>query len=160
MTISPLPTGLPALDSAIGIGGFPRGRITLIYGDKSSGKTALAMTTMAKTQADGGKCFYIDAECAFNYQYAEKLGVDTKKVSFVQTEFGYGEDYLAEVEKIIALGKADLIVLVADASNLKRNLLFCSQIIILGCLSKYYYWMIVQFVKQYFSSASVAGRVR
>ena len=72
-----VPTGSLGLDLALGIGGFPRGRIIEIYGPESSGKTTLAIHAIAQTQKRGGVCAIIDAEHAFDKKYAEALGVDT-----------------------------------------------------------------------------------
>lgn len=101
-------TGLPALDWAIGIGGVPRGRITEVVGDKSTGKTTLAMTLIASAQKEGFKCVFADAENALNFTKAENLGVDLDKLIVLHASFG--EEYLDAIEEIVKAGKTDLIV--------------------------------------------------
>ena len=75
--IETIPTGSIALDVALGIGGFPRGRVVEIYGPESSGKTTVALHAVASVQKAGGIAAFIDAEHALDPAYAEKLGVDT-----------------------------------------------------------------------------------
>ena len=74
--IDVIPSGIIGLDSALGVGGYPRGRIIEIYGPESSGKTTLAILAIAQAQRQGGIAAIIDAEHAFDRLYAEKLGVD------------------------------------------------------------------------------------
>ncbi len=74
--IETIPTGSLGLDIALGIGGLPRGRVIEIYGPESSGKTTLALQTIAEAQKKGGICGFIDAEHALDPVYARKLGVD------------------------------------------------------------------------------------
>ena len=83
--IEVIPTGSIALDIALGIGGLPRGRIIEIYGPESSGKTTLTLHAIANAQKAGGICAFIDAEHAFDAEYAKKLGVD-----IIQTVRGLG----------------------------------------------------------------------
>src|SRR4030066_2152295 len=73
--VEAIPTGSPALDIALGIGGIPRGRVTEIFGAESSGKTTLALHIIAQAQKMGGKAVYIDAEHAFSSEYAASCGV-------------------------------------------------------------------------------------
>src|SRR6202051_1695953 len=76
MAYEVVPTGSIALDLALGVGGFPRGRVVEIYGPESSGKTTLALHAIAEAQKTGGTCAFIDAEHAMDASYARKLGVD------------------------------------------------------------------------------------
>ena len=78
--VDSIPTGSLSLDIALGIGGFPRGRIVEIYGPESSGKTTLAIHAIAEAQKQGGIAAFIDAEHAFDRTYAEALGVDTENL--------------------------------------------------------------------------------
>lgn len=102
-------TGLPALDWAIGIGGVPRGRITEIVGDKSSGKTTLAMTMIRTAQKAGFRCVFADVENALNFQKAKDLGVDLDELTVLHAS--YGEEYLDAIENMAIEGKVDLIIL-------------------------------------------------
>ena len=77
-----IPTGSIALDAALGVGGFPKGRVIEIYGPESSGKTTLAIHVIAEAQKQGGIAAFIDAEHAFDSFYAKKLGVDIDMVWF------------------------------------------------------------------------------
>lgn len=101
-------TGLPSLDWAIGIGGVPRGRITEIMGDKSTGKTTLAMTLIRTAQAAGLRCVFADVENALNFKKAAALGVDLDKLQVLHAS--YGEEYLDHIENIVRDGSVDLIV--------------------------------------------------
>lgn len=101
-------TGLPSLDWAIGIGGVPRGRITEIVGDKSTGKTTLAMTMIADAQRKGLRCIFVDAENALNFKKAAALGVDLEKL--IVMHGSYGEQYLDEIERVVLQEKIDLII--------------------------------------------------
>ncbi|MFM7105585.1 MAG: ATPase domain-containing protein, partial [Flavobacteriales bacterium] len=86
--IEAISTGSFGLDMALGIGGYPKGRIIEIYGPESSGKTTLAIHAMAECQKAGGICAIIDAEHAFDKFYAEALGVDTENLLISQPEHG------------------------------------------------------------------------
>lgn len=101
-------TGLPALDWIIGIGGVPRGRITEIMGDKSTGKTTLAMTLIRTAQGKGFRCVFADVENALNFKKAKALGVDLEKLTVLHAS--YGEEYLDHIEELVREGGADLIV--------------------------------------------------
>jgi len=78
-----IPSGSIALDKALGVGGYPKGRVIEIYGPESSGKTTLAIHAIAEAQKQGGIAAIIDAEHAFDRSYAEKLGVDVPTISFL-----------------------------------------------------------------------------
>jgi len=81
-----IPTGSVALDTALGVGGYPRGRIIEIYGPESSGKTTLAIHAIAEAQKQGGIAAFIDAEHAFDRFYSEKLGVDVDNLWISQPD--------------------------------------------------------------------------
>ena len=83
-----IPSGSISLDAALGVGGFPRGRIIEIYGPESSGKTTLAIHAIAEAQRQGGIAAIIDAEHAFDRAYAESLGVDTTNLWIAQPDNG------------------------------------------------------------------------
>src|SRR5438128_3214467 len=74
--VSVIPTGALSLDTALGVGGFPRGRVVEVYGPESGGKTTLALHVIAEAQKTGGQAAFIDAEHALERSYARKLGVD------------------------------------------------------------------------------------
>ena len=81
-----IPTGSLGLDIALGVGGYPRGRIIEIYGPESSGKTTLTLHAIAEAQKNGGIAAFIDAEHAFDRYYAEKLGVDIENLIISQPD--------------------------------------------------------------------------
>lgn len=102
-------TGSIALDMAIGIGGFPRGRVIEIYGPESSGKTTLAIHAIAEAQKKGGIAAIIDAEHAFDRFYAEKLGVDVENLLISQPD--NGEQALEIADHLIRSGAIDIVVI-------------------------------------------------
>ncbi len=101
-------TGTLGLDIALGIGGFPRGRIVEIYGPESSGKTTLALEAMAEAHRMGGVCAFIDAEHALDVTYARKLGVNTDDLLISQPDTG--EQALEIAEMLVRTGSMDMIV--------------------------------------------------
>ena len=101
-------TGSVSLNMALGVGGYPRGRVIEIYGPESSGKTTLAIHAMAEVQKQGGIAAIIDAEHAFDRFYAEKLGVDTNNLLIAQPDSG--EQALEIADKLISSAAVDLIV--------------------------------------------------
>lgn len=107
--IDVIPTGCMTLDSALGIGGVPRGRIVEIYGAESSGKTTLALHIIAEAQKLNGKCVFIDAEHALDPIYAEKIGVDIKELMVSQPD--NGEQALDIAEQLIRSGAVDVVVI-------------------------------------------------
>ncbi len=113
-----IPTGSIGLDIAIGVGGYPRGRIIEIFGPESSGKTTLAIHAMAEAQRQGGIVAFIDAEHAFDTYYAQKLGVDIDNVLVSQPD--YGEQALTIAETLIKSGAVDLIVIDSVAALVPR----------------------------------------
>jgi recombination protein RecA len=104
-----IPTGSITLDAALGVGGFPKGRVIEIYGPESSGKTTLAIHAIAEVQKKGGIAAFIDAEHAFDRFYAEKLGVDTKNLFISQPD--NGEQALEIADNLIRSGAIDLVVI-------------------------------------------------
>ena len=88
VNVEVIPTGSIGLDAALGVGGYPRGRIIEIYGPESSGKTTLAIHAIAEAQKNGGTAAFIDAEHAFDRFYAEKLGVDISNLLISQPDNG------------------------------------------------------------------------
>ena len=107
--IDSIPSGSVALDIALGVGGYPRGRIVEIYGPESSGKTTLAIHAIAEVQKQGGIAAFIDAEHAFDQFYAESLGVDTENLFISQPD--NGEQGLEIADNLIRSGAIDLIVI-------------------------------------------------
>lgn len=107
--IETIPTGSIALDVALGIGGFPRGRVVEIYGPESSGKTTVALHAVASVQKSGGIAAFIDAEHALDPAYAEKLGVDTDNLLVSQPDTG--EQALEIMDMLVGSGSIDVIVI-------------------------------------------------
>lgn len=107
--IDVISTGSLGLDIALGIGGLPRGRIIEIYGPESSGKTTLAIHSIAEAQKLGGVAAFIDAEHAFDSFYAQKLGVDVENLFISQPD--NGEQALEIAENLISSGAIDIIVI-------------------------------------------------
>ena len=104
-----IPTGCLSLDIALGVGGFPKGRVAEIYGPESSGKTTLALHVIAESQRNGGTAAFIDAEHALDTAYAKRLGVDTDNLLISQPDFG--EQALEIAEILIRSGGVDIIVI-------------------------------------------------
>ncbi|MDR1846498.1 MAG: recombinase RecA [Bacteroidales bacterium] len=102
-------TGSVSLDNALGVGGFPRGRVIEIYGPESSGKTTLAIHAIAESQKLGGIAAFIDAEHAFDSSYAQKLGVDVDNLFISQPD--NGEQALEIADNLIRSGAIDIIVI-------------------------------------------------
>ena len=107
--IEVISTGSIGLDAALGVGGYPRGRIIEIYGPESSGKTTLAIHAIAEAQKQGGIAAFIDAEHAFDRFYAEKLGVNTAELLVSQPD--NGEQALEIADNLIRSGAIDIIVI-------------------------------------------------
>ncbi|MDX9725369.1 MAG: recombinase RecA [Bacteroidales bacterium] len=107
--IQVIPTGSISLDAALGIGGFPRGRVIEIYGPEASGKTTLAIHAIAEAQKNGGIAAIIDAEHTFDRNYAEKLGVDVENLLISQPD--NGEQALEITDNLIRSGALDIIVI-------------------------------------------------
>lgn len=111
-------SGSLGLDIALGVGGFPRGRIVEIYGPESSGKTTLAIHAIAEAQKKGGIAAFIDAEHAFDKTYAEKLGVNTEELLISQPDDG--ESALEIAEHLIRSGALDIVVIDSVAALVPR----------------------------------------
>jgi recombination protein RecA len=104
-----IPSGSIALDVALGIGGYPRGRVVEIYGPESSGKTTVALHAIANAQKQGGIAAFIDAEHALDPEYAQKLGVDTEALLVSQPDTG--EQALEIMDMLIRSGAIDIVVI-------------------------------------------------
>lgn len=107
--VSTISSGSLKLDSALGVGGYPKGRIIEIYGPESSGKTTLALHAVAEVQKKGGTAAYIDAENALDAQYAENLGVKVDDLLLSQPDTG--EQALSITDALVASGAIDLVVI-------------------------------------------------
>ena len=107
--IEVIPTGSIALDNALGVGGYPKGRIIEIYGPESSGKTTLAIHAIAEAQKAGGIAAFIDAEHAFDRFYAAKLGVDVDNLRISQPD--HGEQALQIADQLISSSAIDILVI-------------------------------------------------
>ncbi|MBY0316212.1 MAG: recombinase RecA [Bdellovibrionales bacterium] len=113
-----IPTGALSLDLALGIGGYPRGRIIEIYGPESSGKTTLALTAIAQAQKTGGVAAFVDAEHALDVNYARKLGVNTEDLLISQPDTG--EQALEITETLVRSGAIDVLVVDSVAALTPR----------------------------------------
>ena len=113
-----IPSGALSLDIALGVGGYPKGRITEIYGPESSGKTTLALHAIAEAQKRGGAAAFIDAEHALDTAYAERLGVNVDELLVSQPDFG--EQALEIAEILIRSGGIDVIVIDSVAALVPR----------------------------------------
>jgi recombination protein RecA len=109
VNVNAISTGSLGLDAALGVGGFPRGRIIEIFGPESSGKTTLALHAVAEAQKLDGICAYIDAEHAMDPEYAKKLGVKLEELLISQPDTG--EQALDIVDSLVRSGKMDVIVI-------------------------------------------------
>jgi recombination protein RecA len=116
--IEVIPTGSIALDMALGIGGIPRGRVVEIFGPESSGKTTLTLHAIANAQKNGGIAAFIDAEHAFDSEYAKKLGVDIDALLVSQPDTG--EQALEIMDMLVRSGALDLIVVDSVAALVPR----------------------------------------
>jgi recombination protein RecA len=116
--IEAIPTGSIALDAALGIGGFPRGRVSEVYGPESSGKTTLTLHVIASAQRMGGTAAFIDAEHALDARYAGKLGVDIDNLLVSQPD--NGEQALEIAEVLIRSGAIDVVVVDSVAALVPR----------------------------------------
>ena len=112
-------TGSIGLDTALGVGGFPKGRIIEIYGPESSGKTTIAIHAIAEAQKKGGMCAIIDAEHAFDSAYAQKLGVDVDNLLISQPD--YGEQALEIADRLILSGALDVVVIDSVAALVPKG---------------------------------------
>lgn len=113
-----VPTGSAALDDALGVGGYPRGRVIEIYGPESSGKTTLTLHAIAEMQKMGGTAAFVDAEHALDVTYAKKLGVDVDALLVSQPDCG--EQALEVTETLVRSGAVDLVVVDSVAALTPR----------------------------------------
>ncbi|GAB4542002.1 MAG: recombinase RecA [Thermodesulfovibrionia bacterium] len=113
-----IPTGSIGLDVALGVGGFPRGRVIEIYGPESSGKTTLALSAIAQAQKAGGSAAFIDAEHALDVNYASRLGVNINDLLISQPDTG--EQALEVAETLVRSGALDIIVIDSVAALVPR----------------------------------------
>ncbi|SEM42725.1 RecA protein [Ligilactobacillus sp. WC1T17] len=116
--ISTVPTGSLALDEALGVGGYPRGRIVEIYGPESSGKTTVALHAVAEVQKRGGTAAYIDAENALDPAYAQALGVNIDELLLSQPDTG--EQGLEICDALVSSGAIDIVVVDSVAALVPR----------------------------------------
>ncbi len=119
VNVDVIPSGSLGLDIALGIGGFPRGRVIEIYGPESSGKTTIAMHAIAEAQKKGGIAAFIDAEHAFDKGYAENLGIDTANLLISQPD--NGEQALEIADNLIRSGAIDIIVIDSVAALVPKS---------------------------------------
>ncbi len=117
--VSTISSGALSLDLALGVGGFPRGRIVEVFGPESSGKTTLTLSLIAEAQRAGGTCAFIDAEHALDSAYAEKLGINTADLFLSQPD--YGEQALEIAETLVRSGAIDVIVIDSVAALVPKS---------------------------------------
>ncbi len=117
--VEAISTGSISLDTALGIGGFPRGRIVEIYGPESSGKTTVCLHVIAEAQKLGGLAAFIDVEHALDVNYAKRLGVDTNNLLLSQPD--YGEQALEIVDTLVRSNALDIIVIDSVAALVPRS---------------------------------------
>ena len=106
--VDSIPTGSLGLDIALGVGGYPKGRVIEIFGPESSGKTTLTLHAIAECQKKGGTCAFIDAEHALDISYAKKLGVDVEKLILSQPDSG--EQALEITDTLVRSGAFDMVI--------------------------------------------------
>lgn len=118
LDVKAIPTGSISLDLALGIGGVPRGRIIEVFGPEASGKTSLALSIVAEAQKNGGLCAFVDAEHAFDPDYAKKIGVDVDNLLISQPD--NGEQALEITETLIRSNALDVVVVDSVAALVPR----------------------------------------
>ncbi len=118
MNVSAIPTGCLSVDAALGVGGFPRGRVVEVFGPESSGKTTLALHVVAQAQAAGGVAAFVDAEHALDPEYSGALGVDTDELLVSQPDDG--EQALEITETLVRSGSVDIVVVDSVAALVPR----------------------------------------
>ncbi len=109
LPVTVIPSGALSVDAALGVGGFPRGRVIEVFGPESSGKTTLALQVVAEAQKEGGTAAFIDAEHALDPVYAKKLGVDTDNLLVSQPD--HGEQALEIAAALVGSGALDVVVI-------------------------------------------------
>ncbi|PWJ95401.1 recombination protein RecA [Oceanotoga teriensis] len=117
--ISTIPSGCLSLDVALGVGGFPRGRIIEVYGNESSGKTTLTLQALAEVQKNNGIAAFVDAEHALDVEYAKKLGVNIDKLIVSQPDFG--EQALEIVDSLVRSNVVDMVVVDSVAALVPKT---------------------------------------
>src|SRR5207253_8296730 len=118
MDVEPISSGSLGLDIALGVGGLPKGRVVEMYGPESSGKTTLALHTVAEGQKKGGICAFIDAEHALDPVYARKLGVNVDELLISQPDAG--EQALEIADTLVRSGAIDVLVIDSVAALVPR----------------------------------------
>jgi recombination protein RecA len=118
LKVDVIPTGVLSFDAALGIGGFPRGRVVEVFGPESSGKTTVTLQVIAQAQAAGGAAAFVDAEHALDPKYAHNLGVNVKSLWCSQP--GCGEEALEITEGLVKSGEFDIIVVDSVAALVPR----------------------------------------
>ncbi|RMH16863.1 MAG: recombinase RecA [Acidobacteria bacterium] len=118
LAVPAIPTGSLAIDAALGIGGFPHGRVVEVYGPESSGKTTLALSVVAQAQKKGGMAAFIDAEHALDAEYSQRLGVDIDNLLVSQPDSG--EQALEIAEMLVRSNAMDVIVIDSVAALVPR----------------------------------------
>ena len=118
MDVATIPSGSLGLDIALGVGGLPRGRVVEIYGPESSGKTTLALHTVAEAQKKGGICAFVDAEHALDPVYARKLGCNVDELLISQPD--HGEQALEIADTLVRSGSIDVLVIDSVAALVPR----------------------------------------
>ncbi|HZX40507.1 MAG TPA: recombinase RecA, partial [Myxococcaceae bacterium] len=116
--VAVIPSGSVGLDRALGVGGYPRGRVVEVFGNESSGKTTLALHAIAQVQAQGGVAAFVDAEHALDVSYARKLGVRVEDLLVSQPDTG--EQALEITEQLVRSGAVDLVVVDSVAALVPR----------------------------------------
>jgi recombination protein RecA len=119
MELSVISSGALSLDLALGIGGYPKGRIVEIYGPESSGKSTLALHAVAAAQKEGGTCAYIDTEHALNAPYAKAIGIDIDSLLLSQPD--YGEQALEIAETLVRSNAIDMIIIDSVAALVPKS---------------------------------------
>src|SRR5688572_16791192 len=119
MDVETIPSGSLGLDIALGVGGLPRGRVVEIYGPESSGKTTLALHTVAEAQKKGGICAFVDAEHALDPVYSRKLGVNVDELLISQPD--HGEQALEIADTLVRSGSIDVLVIDSVAALVPRS---------------------------------------
>jgi recombination protein RecA len=120
LEVDAIPSGSYSVDYALGVGGYPRGRIIEMFGQPSGGKTTLALLAIAEAQKAGGQAAFIDAEHAFNPQWASKLGVDVPNLVFAQPDSG--EQALELVKALAQTNEYDMIVVDSTAALVPKEM--------------------------------------
>lgn len=118
MRVEVISTGVVSIDAALGVGGFPRGRVIEVFGPESGGKTTIALQVIAQAQALGGMAAFVDAEHALDPKYARALGVDVDHLLCSQPDFG--EQALEITESLVKCGEIDIIVVDSVAALVPR----------------------------------------